>query len=141
LTPIRRLEGITYWVIDDPADIGDFVGSVLRKEWEADLRSEGKDPANDEWLKSLLGRRWELRVLDTSKVETDSEYAFSERLRQRSAELRRSIEVYGAVIWPIVVREEGHLVADGYCRYTTLREMRVPRLYAYVGSAVGSRNR
>jgi hypothetical protein len=139
MTPIRHLEGIAYWVIDDPDDIGDFVDTALRREWEADLRSEGGDPASDEWLKSLADRRWKLGVLETPDVRLDSEYTVSERLRQRSAELRRSIEVYGAIIWPIVVRAEGHLVVDGYCRYTTLRDMGVPRLYAYVGSAGNSR--
>jgi hypothetical protein len=134
LTPIRHLDGITYWVIEDPADIEDFVGSVLRREWEADLRYEGKDPAKDECLASLLGRRWELKVLNTLDVKPDSDYVNSERLRQRRAELRRSLEVYGSVIWPIVVRAEGYLLADGYCRYATLRDMGVGRLYAYVGS-------
>jgi hypothetical protein len=134
MTPIRHLEGIIYWVIEDPEDIGDFIVSVLRKEWEADLRGEGRDPKEDEWLESLLSRHWELKVLETSKVKPDSDYVTSERLRERMQGLRRSIEVYGSVIWPIVVRAEGYLIADGYCRYTALREMGVRRLYAYVGS-------
>ena len=134
MTPIRRLDGITYWVIEDSPEIGDFVNTVLRREWEGDLRSEGKDPGSDEWLASMLNRRWALRILDTLAVKPDSEYVNSERLRQRRAELRRSIEEYGSVIWPIVVRAEGYLLADGYCRYTTLKDMGVRRLYAYVGS-------
>ena len=62
------------------------------------------------------------------------EFMSSERLGQRKEELRRSIESYGAVIWPVVVRAEGYRLADGHCRFTTLKEMGVPRLYAYVGS-------
>lgn len=134
MTPIRRLEGITYWVIEDPADITDFVGSVLRKEWEADLRGEGRDPANDTWLADLLRRRWELQIFSTADVKPGSDYIFSERLKQRTTELRRTLEVYGSPIWPIVVRKEGYVLADGYCRYSTLKEMGVPRLYAYIGS-------
>jgi hypothetical protein len=132
LTPIRHLDGVTYWVIEDPGDIGDFIGSVLRREWEEDLRSAGKDPSGDSWLEGLLRRQWRLAVLNTSDVKP--EYVNSERLQQRRGELQRSIEVYGTVIWPIVVRAEGYLLADGYCRYTTLKDMGVSRLYAYVGA-------
>lgn len=121
-------------MIEDQADINDFVGSVLRKEWEADLESEGRDPAEDKWLADLLGRDWELRILSLADVKPDSDYIRSDRLKQRTAELRRAIEVYGSVIWPIVVRAEGHLLADGYCRFSALREMGASRVYAYVGS-------
>jgi len=134
LTPVRRLEGVTYWVIENPVNIGDYVNTVLRKEWEADLRSEGRDPQNDGWLDDLLRRRWELRILGLSDIKPDSNYIHSARLKERSAELRRAIEVFGSVIWPIVVRAEGHELADGYCRYTALKEMGIRRLYAYVGS-------
>ena len=133
MTPVRRLDGVTYWVIDDPADIEDFVRTVLRKEWEDDLRSEGKDPASDAWLADLMKSHWELRILDTVDVTPGSDYVKSERLKRRRAELRRNIETYGPVIWPLVVRAEGNILADGYCRYTTLKEMGVPRVYAYVG--------
>jgi hypothetical protein len=44
---IRRLEGITYWVIDDPKAIFDFINTEVRKEWEADARSEHRDPKDD----------------------------------------------------------------------------------------------
>ena len=71
MTPIRRLESIAYWVIEDPADIGEFVGTVLRREWEADLRGEGRDPASDQWLAGLLERRWRLEILRTSEVKPE----------------------------------------------------------------------
>ena len=138
LTPIRHLEGITYWVIEDSYDIGDFVSLVLRKEWEADLRSEGRNPASDQWLTDLMKRRWVLQTIRTADVNTDSDYASSERLKQRSAEMRRAIEEYGSVIWPIVVREERFLLADGYCRYATLKDMGIQKVYAYVGSLRGT---
>jgi len=133
LTPVRRLEGVTYWVIEDSTSIGDYLNTVLRKEWEADLRSEGRDPANDGWLDELQKRRWELRILSVSDIKPDSNYIHSARLKERSAELRRAIEVYGTVISPIVVRSEGFKLADGYCRYVALKEMRIPRVYAYLG--------
>lgn len=134
MTPIRRLDGITYWVIDDPADIEDFVRTVLRKEWEGDLRSEGKNPVGDPWLADLMERHWKLAVLDVAQITPGSDYAKSERLKQRRAELKRTLETYGSAIWPVVVKAEGNTLADGYCRYTTLREMGVPKVYAYVGS-------
>lgn len=135
MTPIRRLEGVAYWVIEEPDDIGDFVRTSLRREWEADLRGEGKDPASDSWLAGLPGRRWALRVLGVEEIRTESEYMNSARLAERRRELRRAIEVYGAVIWPVVVQGKGNLLVDGFCRFTTLRELGVPRVYAYVSSA------
>jgi hypothetical protein len=130
LTPVRTLDGIAYWVIDDPADIKDYIDVVLRKEWEADIEDDG--PPKEDWLGDLLHRSWSLEVLGVDQVH-GSEYLGSPRLAQRRAELRRGIERYGSVIWPIVVWEEEHFLADGYCRYTTLKEMGVKRVYAYVG--------
>jgi len=134
LTPIRCLDGITYWVIEAPKDIGDFIGSVLRKEWEEDLKTDHREPSNSEWLSDLLGRHWRLRIVDTADVRPETDYVHSAQLRRRRAEMRESIERYGMVLWPIVVRKEGCVLVDGYCRYSTLKEMRVPRVYAYVGS-------
>jgi hypothetical protein len=42
------------------------------------------------------------------------------------------MEDYGTVIWPVIIGKEDAQILDGYCRYTTLREMRVSRIYAYV---------
>ena len=136
---VRELDGITYRVIDEPDAIARFVGSVLKEEWEADLRDEGKDPATDRWLADMLRRSWRLRVLATAEVSPDTDrvpsgYLGSERFRQRKARLRSSLEVVGSVIWPVTVRSEGRLLADGYCRFTALREMGVTRLYAYLGT-------
>jgi hypothetical protein len=55
-TPIRRLDGVTYWVIEDPDGIRDFVNNELRREWEEDARSEDRDPRKDAWLKTLSKR-------------------------------------------------------------------------------------
>ena len=46
-TPVRRLEGITYWVIEDPEGIYDFINKEVRKEWEEDAESEGREPQED----------------------------------------------------------------------------------------------
>jgi hypothetical protein len=131
MTPIRRLEGVTYWVIEDPDEIRDFVGTVLRKEWEADMEDDGWPP--QAWLTDLLGRRWTLQIINTDEVH-GSDYLRSDDLARRSVEMKRGIERYGNPIWPIVVKEEGRHLADGYCRYKVLKEMGVLRLYAYIGS-------
>jgi len=142
-TPLRRLEGITYWVIDDPEAIRDFINTEVRKEWEQDVKAMAGDPASGVWLETLRSRKWRLRIVQTAAVKLDefalnyvdakSGYNFAGRLAQRRKELRKAIELFGLVIWPIVIREEDMEVLDGYCRYTTLKEMGVPRAYAYVG--------
>lgn len=43
-TPIRRLKGITYWVIETPHRIHDFINCEIRKELETDAFFEGRDP-------------------------------------------------------------------------------------------------
>jgi hypothetical protein len=32
-TPIRRLEGITYWVIENPEAIHNFINTKVLKQW------------------------------------------------------------------------------------------------------------
>ena len=61
-------------------------------------------------------------------------YVFSKSLEKRSAELRHSIELGGAVLSPLIIRNEDAQLVDGYCRYTTLKVMSVSRIYTYVGS-------
>ncbi len=143
-TPIRRLEGISYWVIDDPDAIYDFLNTEIRKEWEADVRSEHRDPEDDPWLRTLTRRKWHLEIMDVAKIKLDPDimnyadpergYVFSKSLEKRSVELRRSIELGGVVLSPLIVRNEDNQLVDGYCRYTTLKAMRISRIYTYAGS-------
>jgi len=143
-TPIRRLEGISYWVIEGPEAIGDYVNTEIRKEWEYDAKCTPNDPAGGAWLATLSKRNWRLEIVNTSDLMLDEEmltfvdsktgYDFAERLSQRREELRRSIQLWGRVIWPIIVREEDMQVLDGYCRFTALKEMGVQRIFAYLGT-------
>ena len=142
-TPLRRLEGISYWVIEDPAAIQDFINTEVRKEWESDVRSLLGDPAGGNWLPTLSKREWSLEVLPIEQLKLNDSimnfahattgYTFADRLAERRRQLRHAIEDYGMVIWPVIMRKEDAQILDGYCRYTTLREMRVSRIYAYVG--------
>jgi hypothetical protein len=143
-TPIRRLVGISYWVIDDPDAIYDFINSVVRKEWEADARSERRDPKDDPWLMTLARRKWHLEIMDITRIKLDSNimnyvdpergYVFSKSLEKRSAELRHNMEAGAVVLSPLIIRKVDTQLVDGYCRYTTLKAMGVPRVYTYVGS-------
>lgn len=143
-TPIRRLEGIAYWVIEDPEGMHDFISSDIRKEWEADAISEGRNPKNDLWLKTLSKRRWSLEIVEARQVKLDprimnlvdakSGYVFRNSLAKRSQELREAIERFASVIWPIIVKKEDFALVDGYCRYATLKAMNVSRVYAYIGA-------
>jgi hypothetical protein len=143
-TPIRRLEGITYWVIQDPEAIHDFINTEIRKEWETDAVSEHQDPKDDQWLRTLSKRRWSLRIIESARINLNPDimnyvdpergYVFSKSLARRSQELRASIKRgYCLIIWPLVVRGEDMQLADGHCRYAALRAINVPRVYAYVG--------
>ena len=142
-TPVRRLDGISYWVIEDPRAIFDFINSEIRKEWEADAQSEHKDPKDDLWLKTLTRRKWHLEMMDMSRIKLDPDtmnyvdpkrgYVFSKSLEKRTEELRQSLELGGVVLSPLIVRGEDTQLVDGYCRYNTLRVTNVSRIYAYVG--------
>jgi hypothetical protein len=143
-TPIRRLEGITYWVIDDLDAIYDFINSEIRKEWESDARSEHRDLKDDLWLTTLTRRSWHLEIMDITQVRLDPEimnyvdhergYVFSKSLEKRSRELRHNIKFGGVVLSPLIIRKEGVQLVDGYCRYAALMAMHVSRIYTYVGS-------
>jgi len=143
-TPIRRLDGISYWVIEDPDGIYDFINTELRREWEEDARSEGRDPKEDAWLKALPKRRWTLEKtridligLDPrimNYVDVERGYVFQESLTKRSQELKETIEKFASVIWPVIAKKEDFMLVDGYCRYTALKALHVSKTYAYVGS-------
>ena len=135
---VRRLEGITYWVISDRDEIRRFINTNIRQEWEEDNRNDGIDSRKDDWLLSLSRREWRLRTLLTDSVRLNPEMmaksSFTAELTRRSKEMRRSLTNYGIVIWPIVIRGEDHELKDGYCRFTTLRSMGISKVFAYVGS-------
>ena len=143
-TPIRRLEGVTYWVIDDAEAIYDYINTEIRKEWEADARSEGRNPSEDPWLNTLSEREWNLEIVNINKIKlnpnymnyVDNErgYTFRENLKKRACDLQREIETYALVIWPVIIRMENMLLIDGYCRYSALKAMKIRRIYAYLGS-------
>ena len=50
---LKRVEGITYWVIDDPKQIRKFINTNLRQEWKKDAETDGVDPGRDPWLRDL----------------------------------------------------------------------------------------
>jgi hypothetical protein len=145
-TPVRRLEGVAYWVIENTEAIYDFINTEVKEEWEADARSEGRDPRQDPWLKTLSKRKWSLAITRTDMVKLDPDimnyvnsktgYDFAQRLAKRSEQLQREIKEFAHVIWPVIVREEDMQLVDGYCRYTALKTMKVSRIYAYVGAMV-----
>ncbi len=142
VTPLRRLDGISYWVIEDPDGIYDFIPTEVGKEWEEDIKSMTRDPASGLWLETLPKRTWQLETIQLETIRLDealmiyvdnrSGYNFAERLAKRRQELRKGLELWRRVIWPIVVREKDMEVLDGYCRYTALKEIGVSKLYAYV---------
>jgi len=146
LAVIRRLEGITYWVIEDPTEIHDFINNEVHKEWEEDVKFEGREPDGDLWLKVLSKYKWQLAVTEIDKVKLNPSimnlvdhrrgYVFTDELAKRSDELRICIEKYRVVIWPIIIRKEDFTLMDGYCRYTSLKNMGVKRIYAYVGTLI-----
>ena len=143
-TPIRRLDGITYWVIEDPEGIYDFINTEIRKEWTEDARSECRNPNDDPWLETLPKRRWGLELADIERIRLNPRivnyadetrgYVFLKSLNQRRQELERVVRDFGVVIWPLVVRKEDLELVDGYCRYATLKAMNVKRVFIYVGS-------
>lgn len=142
-TPIRRQDAVSYWVIEDPEAIYDFINNAVRKEWVEDAKSEHRDPRNDPWLKTLSKRRWCLELIEIERLRLDPEimgyadksrdYVFKERLEQRRRELEKTIRNFGVVIWPLIVRKEDLQLVDGYCRHATLVAMNVSRVYVYVG--------
>jgi hypothetical protein len=138
---LRRLQGITYWVINDPDEVYRFINSNVRGEWERDNQKDGVDSRRDEWLVSLPRRKWRLRILETSRIRLDpstiASEVFTTRLEQRSEEMRRNISEYHIAIWPLVIRGEDFELRDGYCRLAALKSLRINKVMSYVGSLGG----
>jgi hypothetical protein len=130
-------------VIDEPDAIYDFVNSVVRREWETNVRSEHRDPKDDPWLTTLARRKWHLETMEITQVKLNPDimnyvdlersYVFPESLEKRSAELRQAMDLGGVVLSPLIIRKEDNQLVDGYCRYTTLKAMSVTRAYIYIG--------
>jgi len=134
---LKRVEGITYWVIDDPKQIRKFINTNLRQEWKKDAETDGVDPGRDPWLRDLSKLEWSLQTIAMAKVRPSlsmmRRQEFIARLKERSKQLRRAIELYDQVIWPVIIQGNDSMLKDGYCRYTTLKTMGVKRTLAYVG--------
>jgi hypothetical protein len=140
---LRRLGGISYWVLEDPLEIAELVNTNVRREWESDI-AEQKDHEEGEWLGSLQKRSWSLEVVELSRIKLSKRimsysnqktgYSFRERLNERMRVLNRDIESLGAIIRPLIIRAEDNQLMDGYCRYHVLSDRSIPRAYAYVGS-------
>jgi hypothetical protein len=89
-TPLRRLDGVPYWVIEDPNAIASFLNTEVRKEWEDDIKTMPEDPASGRWLATLLNRKWRLEIVKTRDLTLDKKmmsyidpktgYNFAERL-------------------------------------------------------------
>ena len=65
---LRKLEGITYWVIEDPEEIRELVCDNIRKEWEADI-AEQKDHEGGRWLASIRTRRWRVEAIEMTRIK------------------------------------------------------------------------
>ena len=143
-TPIRRLEGISYWVIEDADAIYDFINTEIRKEWQTDARSEHREPEDDQWLQTLRKRKWRLEMTDVTLIKLNPDimnyvdlkrsYAFSKNLKKRSSELQQAMELGGVVLSPLIVKGEDYQLVDGYCRHATLSAIGVRKTYAYIGN-------
>jgi len=102
VTPVRRLEGVAYWVIEDAEAIHDFINTEIREEWQADTRFEGREPREDLWLKTLSKRRWRLEIVEIRQITLNPRtmgfvderrgYDFAKELAKRSAELQQPSE-------------------------------------------------
>jgi len=146
LTTVRRLRTIEYRMFEDSDDIHDFINMEIRRELEADQESMGRDPRDDALLNSLPKRKWRLEVVSVADVrlnplimnssDAKTGQKFTERLMERRLELRKALERSGTVISPIVLLREENLLVDGYCRHSTLQEMGIPEIYAYVGTTI-----
>ena len=140
---LRKLEGITYWVIEDPEEIRELVCDYIRKEWEADI-AEQKDHEEGRWLESIKKRRGKLIVVDLRSIVLNDKimnyvnettgYNFRKRLWERMSLLNRDLDKFGAVIRPQIARGEDSQLMDGYCRYHVLADREIKQTYVYVGN-------
>ena len=142
-TSARWLYGVEYRVLEDPDDIYDYVNMEIRKELEIDLTSMRKPRNSSETIGSLGKRKWRLEVVSVGDIQLNPTITesydlktgkgFKDRLKERTADLRRALERDRAVISPIVLIDRPPLLIDGYCRHSTLIEMGIPKAYGYSG--------
>jgi hypothetical protein len=137
----KKLGKFTYHIIRDKTKIKPFLLNWLGKEWEQDNKEFPDQPWTIEWLNHLLNLQFKLIIIHLDKIilredlmsYKRDEYNFLEELNLRADEMEQSI-LQGSSIGPLIIRNEGFELMDGYTRYMILKRHQQKRIYAYIGS-------
>ena len=136
----KNLGNFTYHIIKDKDKIKLVLLKWLGKEWKLDHEEFPDQPWTIEWLKLLPEMNYMLMTLDLEKInlredlmkyKTDN-YNFLEELNLRADEMEESV-LQGSSIGPLIIKNNGFELMDGYSRYMILKKHQQKKVYAYVG--------
>ncbi len=136
----KNLGNFTYHIIKDNDKIKLVLLKWLGKEWKLDHEEFPDQPWTIEWLKLLPEMNYMLMTLDLEKInlredlmkyKTDN-YNFLEELNLRADEMEESV-LQGSSIGPLIIKNNGFELMDGYTRYMILKKHQQKKVYAYVG--------
>ncbi|KKK45147.1 MAG: hypothetical protein Lokiarch_12310 [Candidatus Lokiarchaeum sp. GC14_75] len=136
----KNLGNFTYHIIKDKDKIKLVLLKWLGKEWKLDHEEFPDQPWTIEWLKLLPEMNYMLMTLDLEKInlredlmkyKTDN-YNFLEELNLRADEMEESV-LQGSSIGPLIIKNNGFELMDGYTRYMILKKHQQKKVYAYVG--------
>ncbi|KKN30911.1 hypothetical protein LCGC14_0829350 [marine sediment metagenome] len=136
----KNLGNFTYHIIKDKDKIKLVLLKWLGKEWKLDHEEFPDQTWTIEWLKLLPEMNYMLMTLDLEKInlredlmkyKTDN-YNFLEELNLRADEMEESV-LQGSSIGPLIIKNNGFELMDGYTRYMILKKHQQKKVYAYVG--------
>ena len=137
----KRLGIFTYHIIGHKDKIKPFLIKWLGREWQQDHEEFPDQKWTIEWLNLLSDLKFKLVIVDFDKInlredlmnyKTD-DYDFMGELNLRIDEMEESV-LKGSSIGPLIIRNEGFELMDGYTRYHILKKHQQKKAYAYVGS-------
>ena len=112
----------------------------LGKEWQRDREEFPDQPWTIKWLKLLHKMNYKLMIIDLEKINLrddlmkykTEDYNFLEELNVRADEMEESV-LQGSSIGPLIIKNEGFELMDGYTHYMILKKHQQKKAYAYVG--------
>ena len=132
----RKLGDLTYHVLSDPDEIKAYLMKWIMRECEFDHNESPDEDWTVVWMNALPRMDFALQIirLDDICLNADlmSVEEFQRSLKERADEREEAV-LRGISIEPLLVKQDGWELMDGYTRYTVLKRYKQQEAYAYVG--------
>jgi len=136
----KKLGKFTYHIIRNKNQIKLFLLNWIGQEWLQDNVEFPDQQWTIDWSDLLPEMEFKLLIVELNKINLREDlmnyqtvgYNFLEELNNRVAEMEESV-LQGSSIGPLLIKNEGFELMDGYTRYHILMKHQQKKTYAYIG--------